>query len=241
MLERTRGIVLHTVAYSDKMSIVQVYTERFGRVAYLLPLSQGRRSRMLRPLFRPFSFLEIDSERSAGQDIFRIKDVRQVEVRQHLHYDPVKNAVVLFLAEILSRLFREPESNPLFFDFLCRSIQLFDILEEGKANFHLWFLLRLSGFLGFLPNIDSYVENGFFDMQEGVFSASIPTHSHVLYPQEAAFFALLMRMNTQNMHRFRFSRDERWRILEHIMTYYRLHNAGFPEIRSLEIMHAIFE
>ena len=73
MLEKTRGIVLHTIAYSDKMSIVQVYTERFGRAAYLLPQSQGKRSRMLRPLFSPFAFLEIDSEMQAGQDIFHTR------------------------------------------------------------------------------------------------------------------------------------------------------------------------
>ena len=241
MIEKTRGVVLHTIAYSDKMSIVQVYTERFGRAAYLLPQSQGRRSRAMRPLFRPFSFLEIDSERQAGQDIFRIKEVRQVEVWQHLHYDPVKNAVTLFLAEMVWRLFREPESNAPFFDFLVQSIRLYDMMEEGKANFHLWFLMRLSGFLGFLPNVEQYAEGRFFDMQEGVFVTSLPTHGYALPVDESAAFARLMRMNSRNLSLFRFSRDERARILEHIIAYYRLHQTGLPEIRSLEIMRALFD
>ena len=223
MQEKTRGIVLHTIAYNDKMSIAQVYTERFGLAAYLLPQQQGRRSRLLRPLFRPFTYLEIDSERQAGQDIFRIKEARQVEVWQHLHYDPVKNAVTLFLAEMVWRLFREPESNPAFFNFLTQSIRLFDLMEEGKANFHLWFLLRLSGLL------------------EGVFVAETPPHGYVLPAHESEIFALLMRMNARNLHRFRFTRDDRRHILEQIIGYYRLHQTELPEIRSLEIMHALFD
>ncbi|MCD7709949.1 MAG: DNA repair protein RecO [Porphyromonadaceae bacterium] len=241
MLDKTRGIVLHTVAYSDKMSIAQLYTERFGRASYLLPQSQNRRSRLLRPLFSPFSFLEIDSERQAGQDIFRIREARQVEVWNHLRTDPVKNAVTLFLAEMLTRLFREPEANPTFFDFLVQSIRLFDMMEEGKANFHLWFLFRLTAFLGFFPNTEHYEEGRFFDMMEGVFVALPPTHPHSLSPHEAAIFARLMRMNSHNLGHFRFNRDERCAILEQINRYYRLHQPDLPEIRSLEIMHELFE
>ena len=42
MQVKTQGIVLHTIAYNDKMSIVQVYTAQFGRAAYLWQQSHGR-------------------------------------------------------------------------------------------------------------------------------------------------------------------------------------------------------
>ena len=106
------------------------------------------------------------------------------------------------------------------------------MMEEGKANFHLWFLLRLSGFLGFLPNTEQYGEDCFFDMLEGVFVPATPAHRHVLLPAEAGVFARLMRMNT---------RDERRTILEQMITYYRLHQPELSEIRSLEIMHELFD
>ncbi len=241
MQVKTQGIVLHTIAYNDKMSIVQVYTAQFGRAAYLLPQSHGRRSRALRPLFAPFSYLEIDSEARPGQDIFRLREVRPVEMWNRIYGDPVKTAVALFLSEVLSRLFREPEANPPFFDFLTQSIRLFDMMDEGKANFHLWFLLRLSGFLGFLPNTERYAEGTFFDMLDGNFVSQPPAHSHFLLPDEAAAFARLMRMNTHNMSHFRFSRDERRAVLQHIIDYYRLHQPDLPEIRSLEVMQQLFD
>ena len=104
------------------------------------------------------------------------------------------------------------------------------MMEEGKANFHLWFLLRLSGFLGFLPNTEQYGEDCFFDMLEGVFVPATPAHRHVLLPAEAGVFARLMR-----------TRDERRTILEQMITYYRLHQPELSEIRSLEIMHELFD
>jgi len=115
------------------------------------------------------------------------------------------------------------------------------MMEEGKANFHLWFLLRLSGFLGFLPNTEQYGEGCFFDMLEGVFVPVTPAHRHVLLPAESGVFARLMRMNTHNLSRFRFTRDERRTILEQMITYYRLHQPELPEIHSLEIMHELFD
>lgn len=44
------------------------------------------------------------------------------------------------------------------------------MIEEGKANFHLCFLLQLTGFLGFSPNTDEYVPGSRFDMLNGVFT-----------------------------------------------------------------------
>lgn len=40
MLYKTRGIVLHTLAYNDKYSIIYMYTEAFGRSTYLVTRSR---------------------------------------------------------------------------------------------------------------------------------------------------------------------------------------------------------
>lgn len=78
-------------------------------------------------------------------------------------------------------------------------------------------------------------------MLEGVFVPVTPAHRHVLLPAESGVFARLMRMNTHNLSRFRFTRDERRTILEQMITYYRLHQPELPEIHSLEIMHELFD
>ena len=241
MLEKTLGIVLHSVAYSDKNAIVHLYTEKYGRISYALPQSQGLKSKLQRPLFMPFSILDIESEYKPGRDIQKIKEVRPAEILQQLHYDPVKNAITLFLSEFLSRVIREPEANPTFFEFLLQSIRLLDIIEEGKANFHLCFLIRLSGFLGFYPNMENYYPGNYFDLLNGTPSPTSPNHSYFLSPDETSSFATLMRMNYHNLHIFRFSREERIQILEHIINYFKLHHAGFTQLKSLDILKALFD
>jgi DNA repair protein RecO (recombination protein O) len=42
------------------------------------------------------------------------------------------------------------------------------------------------------------------------------------------------------MHLFRLSRSERNRILELLLTYYRLHLPAFPELRSLSVLRELF-
>lgn len=241
MLEKTKGVVLFTMAYSDKLSVVHIYTEAFGRMAYTVPLSKSRKSARHRTLFSPFSVLEMEVEHRAGREWQRIQEVRPFLVLQHVPYDDVKRSVALFLTEFLSRAIKEPEANPALFDFLVHSIQILDYLEEGKANFHLCFLIQLSSFLGFYPNIEDYKDGACFDMVNGVFSSSLLDHAYVLYPEEAKYFALLMRMNFQNLHLFKLSRTERWLILDRFITYFRLHHTALGTLKSLDVLRSLFD
>ena len=60
MLEKTLGIVLHIIPYNDKISVAHLYTEQYGRSSYLIPQGGGKKARMFRSLFMPFSILELD-------------------------------------------------------------------------------------------------------------------------------------------------------------------------------------
>ena len=57
MYEKTRGIVLHVIKYSDKNSIAHVYTDTHGRMAFLLPQGATRAARMRNAMFMPLSVL----------------------------------------------------------------------------------------------------------------------------------------------------------------------------------------
>ena len=241
MLDKTTGIVLSITAYNDKTSLVHVYTEKYGRISYALPLQQGKKSRLMRTLFSPFAILYIDGEVKPRQDIQRIKDVQTAVPVFQLHYDPIKNAITLFLAEFLSKVIREPEPNNSFFRFLLQSIQFLNLMEDGKANFHICFLIELTGYMGFYPNISGYKKGDFFDLINGVFSAIRPNHSYFLSSMEAGVFYKIMRMNYNNLNLFHFNRVERYEILDYIITYFKLHHAGFQELKSLDVLKALFD
>ena len=241
MLHKTKGIVLHCFPYNDKYIIINMYTEDFGRIAYLVPNTHGRKSKVSRALLQPLSILEIETEHLNNRNLQRIKEAKRGFAVTQLHYHPVKNAISLFLAEVLYRIIQEKEPNQPLFDYLCRSIKWLEIADEGIANFHLAFLLQLSAYIGIHPNGSNYKAGHFFDLINGVFSESLPEHNNYLNKEDSIVFERLLRINYENMVLYSFTRQERTTIIRYIIKYYKLHTSDFPEIKSLTIMKDLFD
>ena len=52
--------------------------------------------------------------------------------------------------------------------------------------------------------------------------------------------SLMLRMNYPTMHLFPMSREQRNRLLDVIVSYYRLHIPSFPEMKSLEVLRNLY-
>jgi len=237
---KTTGIVLHSIKYSDSATIVTMYTRHFGRVAYMV-YGVNKKKSVCRPAhLQALSILELDVLHTPGKEIQRIKDIHIGYPFTCISKDPLKNAVALFLSEILFRTLRQTEPDESVFRFLENSIQQLDCCEQGMANFHLVFLLKLTRYLGFEPNRDEE-ERNCFDLMNGVFTKTKPLHAHFLMPEDAAGFAALLRVDYSNMHTLVFSRSKRFRLLESVVEYYRLHIPDFHGLHSLEILKTLFD
>lgn len=180
MLCKTRGIVLHSIPYNDKYSIIYMYTEAFGRASYLVARSRGKKSSVSKALFMPLSVVEMEVEHLNKRDLHRIRETKLCYPLTEVFCNPVKNILALFLSEILFRVVKETEPDSRLFEYLFESIQLLELSDKGVANFHLVFLLRLLHYLGIYPNVESYVAGSCFDMLNGVFVDRIPMHRHYL-------------------------------------------------------------
>ena len=241
MLYKTKGIVLHSLQYNDKYIILNMYTKDFGRAAYMVLNTRGRKSKVPRALLQPLSILDIEVEHLNNRDLQRIKEAKYDFAATQLHFNPAKNAMSLFLSEVLYRIIQEKEPNHPLFDYLYRSIKWLDIADEGIANFHLAFLLQLSAYIGIHPNGNSYKAGSYFDLINGVFIGSIPDHKYFLNKEESIVFERLLRLNYENMALYSFTRQERISIIRHIIEYYKLHLNDFPEIKSLAVMQSLFD
>jgi len=240
MLLKTKGIILHSLPYGERQTIINAYTEEFGRVAYIIYGTHAKRSKLSYALLTPLSIFNLEVEHFNTHDLQRIHEAKREFVPTQIQYHPFKNAIALFLAEMLYRILQEAGPNRPLFDFLCRSIHWLDVAEAGIANFHLAFLMQLSTFLGIHPDATSYRPDRLFDLQEGVFTDTSPNHTNCLDRTESAAFNSLLRISYENMGLYTFTRNERTAIIRHIIDYYRLHLFDFPEIRSLAVMQEIF-
>jgi len=240
MQVKTTGIVLHAVKFSDSATIVTIYTRHFGRVSYMVH-AVNRKKSVCRPAYlQPLSILEMDVFHTPGKDVQRIKDIQTGYPFTGIPFDPVKNAVALFISEMLYRCLRQTEPDENVFLFIENSIQQLDCCEEGIANFHLVFLIKLTRYLGFEPNRDDEKIN-YFDLMNGVFKNEKPMHAHFLMPEDAADFEALLHADYSNMQLPGFSRLKRLKLLESLVEYYRLHIPDFHGLHSLEVLKSLFD
>ena len=61
MLQKTKGIVLHTLKYNDTSIIVDMYTELSGRASFLVTVPRSRKAAVKSVLFQPLSFIELEA------------------------------------------------------------------------------------------------------------------------------------------------------------------------------------
>ena len=240
MYEKLRGIVLNTVRYSDRHNIVHIYTDGRGLMSFAVPLGKTHAARMRSAMLMPLSLVDIEAGVRSGRDLSVLRELRRNYPLSTLYSDPVKNAIALFISELLAHVIQEPEGNGPLFSYIEQAVRLLEQLPGQVANFHICFLYHLGSHLGIQPNLESYRRGYWFDMTDGTFvPAAVSGHMH-LKPAEAGVIHLLSRMTFSNMGVFRFSREERNRVLDVIISYYRLHNAAIGTLRSPDILKQLF-
>ena len=154
MISPTRAIVLNHLRYGDSSLIVNLYTESMGRQAVFVKGAFSKKSAMRAALFQPLNLVETDLHHRANRQMQRISNIQISYPFQTVPFDPVKNSIALFIAEVLHKTLKEEESNPELFSFLFHAIQALDLNVHGTANFHLVFLIHFSRHLGFYLKYD---------------------------------------------------------------------------------------
>lgn len=241
MLTTTRAIVLHNLKYGDGQVIVDLLTEQLGRMQAIVHIAKSRKGLMKKQLFQPATLLDIELDHRERANLQRLRSARIALAYTTIPMSAVKMAQAMFCAEFLSYVSRgETNCGPLF-NYVADSMAWLDAASGPTANFHLVFMLRLSRFVGFYPNLDGYADGAWFDMREGLFTTSQPLHNDVLQPAEAAMLSKLMRLNYQTMHLFKMNRTERNHITSLIVDYYRLHTPQMPEMKTLGVLKELFE
>lgn len=241
MQTKTEAVVLRCFKYGDNKMIAELFTRECGRVPFIVSVPKSGRGKVRKQMFCPMALLDIECDIRPRQRLQKMQEARLLCPLPSIATDPHKLAITLFTAEFLYHALRGEQRDEHLFDYIADSIQWLDSRADRFANFHLVFLMRLSRFLGFYPNIDEHLADGAcFDLRAACFCAAPPLHRDFLMPAEAARIRTVMRMNFATMHLFRMSRDERNRLLEVIVAYYRIHIPDFPELRSLEVLRELF-
>ena len=236
-----RGIVLHTLKYGESGMVVYLLTDVGGRRSYMVQgvrSSHGRGSKL--SLFQPMFAVEFEGTEVPKAEMHRFREVNSAMVLRSLPFDIRKSTIALFMAETLYRLVRESEPNGRLFDFVWGSVEALDNMQQGVANFHLWFLANLSRILGFSP-ANTYTENAWFDIAEGYFTPVRPRSlSTAMSAENARILHDLLECDVRYLDEIGLNRTQRVEFLNAMLVYYGYHLDAIHAVQSVKILREVF-
>lgn len=239
MLHTTSGIILHTVKYSDSSLIVKIYTRNFGLQSYMVSGVRGKKSKNKATLFQPLALVDMVVSNSNKGSLQRISEITILHPYTEIPNDIVKSSIAIFLNEILYKALREEHSDEDLFDFIKNSLLVLDLKHDNCSNFHIFFMIQLSRFLGFYPQGKYTRETPVFDLKEGRFTNHIPTHVHYLTAENSELFNNFIGAGYETIQDLKIDSVRRKELLQAMITFYQLHITSFKEIRSQEILEEV--
>jgi DNA repair protein RecO (recombination protein O) len=239
MLYTTRGIVFKYFKYSESSIIAKIFTEEFGLQSYIVKGVRSKRSKTGLALFQALTLVDLMVFHKEGKSINHLKEISVNFAFQSIPLEMEKRAVLFFLDELLYRSIREETPDKELFNWLFNTLSWFDMNSGGSINFHLVFMLQLSRFLGFYPKKIPGKTQLVFDLQEGQFTDVIPQFPQYITGTLVTKLELLFESTFENSHLLDINNNDRRKLIDILITYYRLHLPGFGEMKSLEVLKTI--
>ena len=238
MIVHTPAIVIHSLRYGEADLIITLFTKTDGLRSYLQKgVLKSKKGKIRSSLFQPLTILAIEASHKNKGTLERLKEARVLIPFTTLHTDFVKSALVFFIADILKSSIKEEETNIELFDYLETALLWLDT-HDHIANFHIAFLIKLTQYLGFYPDIFD-MSGDYFDMQEGVFQSS-SSGIHCAQGEYINKFKQFLGTTFEESMNIKLSKTLRSDILTMLLVYFELHLHGFKKPKSLSVLNEIF-
>ncbi len=238
--EKTRAIVLKAIRYGDNSLIVKLLTEQNGLQSFMVKGAFGKNAKIRAALFQPLTLLNIVCAKSKG-DLGYLKEAGIEYAYQDIPININKNAIVLFICELLSKSIQDSETDLELFGFIHHSLTHLDDMTANYADFPLKFALKLADFLGFSPNITSYQPDFVFDMEEGCFRHDATNDILIIDKKLSRLFYNLCDNSILDDNHLNVNLQERRQLIEAVIAYYKLHVSGFNELKSADVLKTVLQ
>ncbi len=234
------GIVLRSTSYGENRLVVNLYTADKGTLGFIATISRKGKGGLKKAHFQNLQILDIDYTEHSKGELKPLKQARILHPYQSLYFDPIRSCLSLFLAEFLYKVLKEEEPHPDLYVFIKRSLIILDTAEGSIANFHLAFLMELTSYLGFSPQLDAASESRFFDLLEGECRDKAPDHPHFIESAELQIWSKIQSLGMAQWQEIQIA-NSNWRrqILQSLIDYYRLHLHDFGKLNSLQILREV--
>ena len=241
MIYSTKGIVLRTIKYGETSVIASIFTELFGIQSYMVNGARTSGKTSKAHFFQPSSILDMEVYHNELKNLQRIKDLKWSILYKNILSDVTKNAVALYMVELLQKCLKQPENNEDLFQFCEDAFLQLDIVDnEITANFPIYFSLQIAQILGFRL-LDNYSdEKNILNLYEGKFSNENAASSDQLSIEISYYFSQLLKaIHPRDLREIKMNRNTRSTILKNMESYYAWHIPEFGSMKTLGVLAEI--
>ena len=231
MDDKIQGIVIQSIRYGDT-----------SLQSYMVKGAFNRNSKNRAALFQNLNIIDyVDVGKPTNKSsLGYFKDVQLSVVYQSIPFVMNKSAIILYISELLSKTISEQEQNEALYDFIVRSLQWLDLVEENYANFPLLFTLELTRHLGFYPKANHQI--GYcFDMMEGSFAHDYPLHPYYFDAESAAVLCQFLDVPIDKACQLPLRVSQRRELLDGLIVFMRLHAPVMKDFHSHEVLKSVLE
>jgi DNA repair protein RecO (recombination protein O) len=240
MIEKTKGIILNQLKYTDSGIITRIYTHKFGRLSFLIRGMRKKKTGKHNIFFQPLFILDLEINYKSSREMQTMKEFSVSYAPSDIHLNIKKSSVAIFLGEVLTSVLKEESPHDELFEYLEKSIIHFDRSTEGFSNFHIAFLAGLTSFLGFEPGNRNDPEEILFDMTNGRFVHVPPVHGNYANEEISDILARFFVSSYETASKIALTGALRNEVLETLVRYYSLHLPGLKNINSLRVLKEVY-
>jgi len=226
----SEGILLEKRVIRSSVFLLKIFTSEHGLVTGVFRSKKSAGSNFLQPL----ALVEFITQRS-NSDLLVIKEINPLKVLHQIYPDYIKQCILLFLQELLTKTVVEQNPNAQMFHFLKAAIVLLDDCVR-PANFPIWCTIEIIRHQGFMPDKQSLKE---FYAYPG--KSFLSTLSMAEFTYSSDCIELFLPLDWAQSESLQISSSARRQSLTILLEYLRYHLELKNEFKSVEILHAVLQ
>lgn len=208
-------IALNHTKIRENMIVLHTLSRNYGRKSFLIRI--GQRTGM--SYFLPLNVLELAITENRKSDLWFAKVVSATYPLTGIRKNLYKNAISLFMAEVLYRTIKEGSREDGLYEWCVHQALVLDALTADFSNYPIWFLLGLCRTLGFRP--ESSALKPFSGENQSILEKFIESE----LPE-----AMLVPLNGQ----------QRNELAASLIKYLEFHTESKIDVRSLAVLREVF-
>jgi len=244
---KTKAIILNSIRWKESSKIVSLFGEKTGKIK-IIARGALRNNNAFAGKLESFFLVEALIETKNSRSLQILREVDVIDSFSKLRLDLAVFPYIMSILEIIYQVFDEDQHDSVFFNFVL-TIMGACIENKNPQNIYIFFLLKLSSYLGFKPYLDTCTSgdislcerNVFLSISQGaIFCRKCLVES--INPISLKKDQFLYLKNLQNTHHRRISdieisRNDFAQIIQIIIKYINFHIEQNINMEALQLIN----